>query len=607
MKEENITGMVEKLKVLSSILEKNSYIKDTSFKLDQLIEDAQSPYRILFIGSEIEGKNTLINALVERNLLPEKNEPHVNIFIRYGQKECIRAILVDGTAAYFGMEHLYLFTDKNTYIGQFLKTYIKYIEIYLRCDLLKNVILMNTISMEKGEINISDALLQRTDEVFWVLGNHCNVADREISVIKKIYRQGYRTYLIINTDQYNEQKMARFLHYLQKGCGHMIEEFVGVSAKQAMEAKKSHQIQLFIDSRIHRLVDKINHIANKKDKRERNIALRFKQWMVLLEREVHGIKEREPFMSMRDRLEKYLNGGHSIEQSIVEKNLKILSDYEKEYAHVSQVLQEVQTLYQLLKVIEYEKYLMNDSVELFVALALKYHEKVREYRSLHSEYMMEYQYYEKLEKKFVRNKMLKPLFQDQSNEAEMLLKKAEKLNRLQRKCKETYNAIKRIEFDLLNDLYTVQGMINELAEQQLEKIVNKARHLKDIHNKERMNIEKYINKLKEFECLKEMQEYLQQDLKAFIEREQLAFSKDEMVHILSAIDQISASDLFGDVDVFNHLTVDSMAQHFTLAVDFKEKYPFSPLVLTETDIISDIPPIPAPVEIQQILEEQKTQ
>lgn len=202
---------------------------------------------------------------------------------------------------------------------------------------------------------------------------------------------------------------------------------------------------------------------------------------------------------------------------------------------------------------------------------------------------------------------MKPLFQDQSNEAEMLLKKAEKLNRLQRKCKETYNAIKRIEFDLLNDLYTVQTMINELAEQQLEKIVNKARHLKDIHNKELMNIEKYINKLKEFECLKEMQEYLQQDLKAFIEREQLAFSKDEMVHILSAIDQISASDLFGDVDVFNHLTVDSMAQHFTLAVDFKEKYPFSPLVLTETDIISDIPPIPAPVEIQQILEEQKTQ
>lgn len=88
MKEENITGMVEKLKVLSSILEKNSYIKDTSFKLDQLIEDAQSPYRILFIGSEIEGKNTLINALVERNLLPEKMNP-MSIFLSDTAKKSV--------------------------------------------------------------------------------------------------------------------------------------------------------------------------------------------------------------------------------------------------------------------------------------------------------------------------------------------------------------------------------------------------------------------------------------------------------------------------------------------------------------------------------------
>ena len=40
-------------------------------------------------------------------------------------------------------------------------------------------------------------------------------------------------------------------------------------------------------------------------------------------------------------------------------------------------------------------------------------------------------------------------------------------------CKDAYNCIKRLELDLLNDLYNTQDHINDLTQQQLEKIMNK--------------------------------------------------------------------------------------------------------------------------------------
>lgn len=599
MTEENIMEMVAKLKILSSIIEKNSYIRDTSNKLKQLLEDAESSYRILFIGNESEEKNSLINALIGRKLLSEKNDAYVHIFIRYGEKEFIRAVFVDGTVADFEMKHLYLFTEKNTYIGEILKTYINYIEIYLSCDLLKNVILMNAISLE----NVAKSFIERADEVFWVLGGGARIGDDELKLMKRIYHHGIKPYMIINMTEYNEEQLLQSIQKGKERYGQFVKEFVGVSSKQALQSKNSHQMQLYIDSHMHDLTNKINQLSIEKNNRERITAVRLKQWMELLDGEVKQIPEREPFKSAQNRLKEYADFEHSIGRTLFEKNVRILTDYEKEYAHVSQVLKDVKTLYQLLKVIEFEPYLQDENVDVFVALALKYLEKVREYRTLHTEYVLEQQQFEKLEKKLLRNKM-NPLVQDHTKDEELLLSKAEKLNQMQRKCKEAYNAIKRIELDLLNDLYTIQRIINELTKQQLEKILKKALYLKVIHNKELKNIENYVHKLKEFECIFEMQKFLQTEMKEFFEKAPSAFSGDEKMQILTMIDHISQVQLLEE-GFLSNLSLESLRQDFAITVDFKEKYAFAPLQLTETDIISEIPSIPLPVDIKHILDFEK--
>jgi Dynamin family len=596
-------GFTEKLKTLSSKVEKNAYIKYTSNKLKQLIEDAESPYIVLFIGKEKAGKTSLINALIGRNILPEGNRTHVNTLIRYGKKERIKAIFVDGTIVHFDMKHLHLFIDTNTLVGDILRKYLSYIEIYIDCEILKNVIFIDSAPLEagqKGDLYISETLIQRADDVFWVLNHDTVLLQEELDQLKKIHQMGKKPFFILNTSKYEDKIIEDFIASEKKRYGDFVEEFMGVSIQQAMEAKKSHNMQLYIDSHINVLHTKINHLSKQNIKRAKNIAFRFKQWIELFEREVKLIPEREPYLSAANYMKNLATFNNTIERSSYERDLKILSEYEKEYAHISQIFKNIQTLYQLLQVLEFEKYLKDDRVDLFVTLAIKYHEKVREYRKLHSEYMLEYQYFEKQEKKLLRKKFVKPLIQDNSNEINLLLKKAEHLNQLQCKCKDAYNSIKRLELDLLNDLYNTQDHINDLTQQQLEKIMNKAHLLNSNRKKQQRNIEKYVNKLNEFQCIREIQEFLQQEMKPLLENESLPYSQEELHHVLSTIDHISNVD-FSTEALLSNITIDSIEQNLTISVDFEEKYSFYPLNLTESDIVSEIPPIPMAIDFQQIL------
>ena len=76
--------LIERLKPLHVILSQNSYVKDTTYRLKRIIDDAGSKPIILFLGKERDGKTTLINSLLGRKLLEDnKNEPkHVNTFIK---------------------------------------------------------------------------------------------------------------------------------------------------------------------------------------------------------------------------------------------------------------------------------------------------------------------------------------------------------------------------------------------------------------------------------------------------------------------------------------------------------------------------------------------
>lgn len=599
---DSVTLFVEKLKILSNKIEQNSYIKYTSNKLKQIIEDAESPVMIIFLGKERVGKTTLINALIGRNLFSVGNKlpTHVNSLVRYGKKECIKAIFYDGSVAYFDLKHLFLFTNSDTFLAQIIRENLNYIEVYVNSELLKNVVLIDTVALEmnqKGDIYFSKSLLNRVDEIFLVLRNDSAAIDSEIAFLKKLYQKGKKPSILLNLKEYDVNTLSEIIEKEKKRYGKYVQEYIGVSALQAINAKRSHDMQLFIDSHINDLISKINDLSLNKKKRTRKIAMQFLRWLKQFEKEVTLIPEREPFLSASKNVKTYHK---EIDIDLrTERDLEILAEYENEYKHVSGVLKSIQTLYQLLQTIEYETYLKDEQVENFVDLALKYHESVREYRILHSEYVMEQNYFERQQKKFVKKSIVSTLFTDEENYTELLIKKAENLNALQGKCKALYDEIKRLESSLIKDLKVIQNQINELTEKRLKRILKKVDFLNLQKKRERITIQRFVNKLSEFQCIVEAQNILREEIKPLIEKGELPYTPDELQQVLLSIDSILQVKLVEN-EIISKVEVELKEDIPQIKADFKENYPFYPLNLTQQDVISDIPPLPEIIDIEAL-------
>ena len=118
----SIQQLIEQLKPLHGILSQNSYIKDTSKRLDRIIKDTDSHPMVLFLGKERVGKTTLINSLLGRALLEDSttSPTTLNTFIRYSEQEYIKAYFLDGNTVIFDISKLPLLTVSDTYINTFI-------------------------------------------------------------------------------------------------------------------------------------------------------------------------------------------------------------------------------------------------------------------------------------------------------------------------------------------------------------------------------------------------------------------------------------------------------------------------------------------------------
>ena len=131
---ESLSTFIEHLKQLHTILMKNHYIHDTTKRLKQLIDDAQNPPMIAFIGKEQVGKTTLMNALLGRAIFPTGQIANTaaNIFIRYGQEERVKAYFTNGRIVCIRPTSVIININQSS--SQLLRQHLHYVELYLPHD-----------------------------------------------------------------------------------------------------------------------------------------------------------------------------------------------------------------------------------------------------------------------------------------------------------------------------------------------------------------------------------------------------------------------------------------------------------------------------------------
>ena len=599
LKIEHDDVLIDEFKNLHKILSRNSYIRDTTYKLHRILDDATSHVQILLIGKERVGKSSLINAILGRDLIPivENCPTEVNMFIKYSEQEHIEVTFYDGYVATFDMNKLSFFVNRNIEIVDNILEHINYITVYIKHDLLKKITLIDTHAIEivnNENAYFSDILLNRVDEIFWVIRADSPLTDDELNLLRKISARHMKPYVVVNAID-ECVNSAAFIASENLRYSQYIENIIGVSALLANEARKTNNTQSLIDSNFPSFTQLLKNMADHIDKKVEHTAHQLNDWLIRLRKEIELISSREPYLSAIEQVKLY-QSEQEMEHSKEQRDLAIVKTFEEEYKQCSTVLKSVQTLYQILKVLSENLFLRDEYTENFEEKATDYLKDIRTYRTLYSEYLAQ------------KNIMQKNIKSSEEKDGKLHLKISPKGNKLQLQdlivllndkqavLSSVYSSIKLIENDLVSHLYSVQQRMNDLAKAKLQTILKQVEQLNKKRHLEYNTLISSKNKLDEFDCLTEAQKYIVTVIKEKIENNEVIENRELKQQMLQTIQFIAATELEHQ-SINKTLQIDDQLT-MPIVVQFEQQNPFIPLTLDKNDIISQLSSLPLPISTE---------
>lgn len=591
--------LVDRLRQLHGIIVQNTYVKDTAKHLNRIIQDANNQTMILIVGKERVGKTTLVNGLLGRHVLPvsEQHPTGVNTFLRYGEHEEIRAYFLDGVVAIFDMSKLDLLTTGDTFASEILREHLDYLEVYLKNDLLKSVTIIDSVSLEAGggeRAYFSESLINRVDEIFWVLRSGSMAIDAEILLMETLQSKGVEPHCVINGIDSNEDTEGFILSERER-IGHLVSDFIPISASNALKAQQTNNDELWHKSQYEQLITQIHRVAQNSDKKTYAILIRFLQWLERFRFELTVIPQRDPFQSAVENIEKFA-GDTQYEFSRYQRDLTIVTEYEQEYEDVANVFKNVQTLYQLLQTISQHDYLHDKIVEGFTEKAIHYQQVLREYRNMYSEYKREYDRLDAQHKKIHGKGLMKAIF-GQHTQNEFFKERVNKLNEQQAVCIEQFEKIQEAEAIMLQAIHPIQSYLMDLTKKRLQRIELKVQELNQQRSKEKRQLKLYANKLNEFSCLIEAQGYIKENIQPFLLNGQMPLKAKDLEMLKETIHRIMSIDLSYN-GILARSQMNNKMESIAIPFDVQDKYPIYALSLVETDVKSnDIPDIPKKLDI----------
>lgn len=591
---------VDQLRHLYGIIVQNTYVKDTAKHLNRIIQDANNHTMILIVGKERVGKTTLVNGLLGREILSvdDQHPTSVNTFIRYGEQEEIKAYFLDGVVAVFDLSKLELLTTGDTFASQILREHLDYLEVYLKNDLLKSVTIIDSVSLEAGGGEMayfSEALMNRVDEIFWVLRAGSMAMDAELLLIETLKNKGVEPLCVINGID-DEEHATAFMDSEQQRIGHLMSDFIGISAINALVAKQTDSHELWQKSQYDQLIAHIHRVAENSDKKTYAILIRFLQWLERFRFELTVIPQRDPFQSAVENIEKYA-GDTQYEYSRYQRDLAIVKEYEQEYEQVANTYKQVQTLYQLLQTIAQHDYLHDSKVEEFTEIAVHYQQMLREYRNMHSEYLREYERLDAQHKK-IHGKGLMKAFFGQHTQNEFFKERVQKLNEQQEVCVAQYAKVQQAEVSMLQAIRDTQPFLIDLVKVRMSRIEQKVQKLNQQRAKDKRQLKRYAEKLNEFSCLIEAQGYIKEHLQPFLMNEQMPLKSKDIAMLEETVQAILAIDLSNN-GLLARSQMNNKMESIAIPFEVQEKYPLQMLDLREEDVKSnDIPEIPKKLVVQ---------
>ena len=563
--EKILLELADKLDQVSQTIADNTYIVETKRQLRQIIADARNETLVLFLGNRQTGKSTIINGLIGREVLIRKRGEMAtaNTFVRYGEHEHVKAFFYDEVVEDFGLKHLPLLTNSENFTSQILQDHIDYVDVFVKSEILKKMTLIDALAVKREQEDamfLSHSLIQRIDEVFWVLRPDFEITQDEVALIEHLQECDITIHVLINqvVDRTINEK---FIQQLQQNYAHLFTAYDVVDALAIENYVKTGDVKQWEKSQFMRLSAKLQTLSAQKEQRTRRILLRFIEWLERFDIETSLLPEREPLLSAVQELERY-HANVMLETAKQQESIAAIQQHEKSYQKAAKVFEQVRTLYQLVQQIEGFEALQNPTIEDFIAKANTYLQKVLTYRQA-------YKMYEDL--------------CEQTNEQHVLDEAYQEMVAY-------YNEIAEAEMIVVSLWDGVEPQIKQLHRDELTYHYQTANRIMTVRQQELAQLKLSVVKMTEFNCLIEAQGILRDVVWPYIKQTALPINEREQVYIETLIQQISHVDLSGNGILARSGAINAVNEK---RLESLTNYVVHELSLEENGLKSaDIPPLP---------------
>ncbi|MEC0302606.1 dynamin family protein, partial [Terribacillus saccharophilus] len=265
-------------------------------------EDLNDELIVMIAGEFKAGKSTFINTLMGERIVTSDAPPTTSIITKltYGPERQVIVHFRNGEIEIIKEEMLHLYTTELNAEYAAVREKIELVEIQLPHELLRNITILDSPGLGAIHDHHTEAtqnFIHRADVLIWLFDYGNTGLASELQQIAKLKKQGLEPIMIVNKIDYldeEEDDLEDFLMVNKQRLG--TDKLIGVSAKLAMQAKQSGDIELLDFSNWEEVEDIFSNLIQRKEgiKQQRSIEkfiLASKSLIAELEKEKKYLQE----------------------------------------------------------------------------------------------------------------------------------------------------------------------------------------------------------------------------------------------------------------------------------------------------------------------------
>lgn len=581
--EQHFGTILQSLEQIEKAIESNTYVRATTRALQQLLADVKRNPIVLVVGKEGVGKTSVINAYLREPVLcsREMERTKVHTMVQYGEEPLIEASFLDGVEATFDLSKLELLSVSDRFAANLLREQMELLSVHVQNEYVERVSFIDTRAFDitsTEQYYIADSILQRIDDVFYVIRADEPVTEEEVAWLKQLNDHLHiQPICIVN---FNDKE--RISHDI---IAPYVRDMRYVSAKQLLQiADKAPR-----DAQFTILDEAVAEVAQKGSLRTQKLARRLFRWLERFAYELESLLEREPLKLAAE----FVHANAEEKQQIQKRNQAILEEYELEYESYSSLFEPIQTLFQFVRLIETRDYLLTSETITFTRLAADYQQVLREYRQKHAEYndlLKKLQQHTETSQKGGLT-LIKMLFKEQEEAALDVEKAINQLNLHRGLLDLTYERIRHLETQILEMFPSIHAAVDEKVHNRARIALRKLENFKSTQQRDARTFMFASRKLDEFDGVREAQQLTAMLIADLLLQED--FTDEQRQKLQQWHQRITAVNILRNDDNMSFTSLEELASEKAYA-------PFQPLQLSIDMLRSEYPDVPMYMKLEDV-------